>query len=171
MFPASTFYLNAMDPGGTTGLSLLLVTEETFTVEKQVSSGYRPDKGESPIRVLKNWRRSYDDHPHVMVYENFHIRPGRASTDITAFGLIVAMEHWVMDDSPYAEVAPQEPAVAKRLVPDSILERIDLKVYGPDARHINDSNRHAATYLASRSYMPLCLQAWPPGATRVPLRP
>jgi len=161
MFPAPTFYLNAMDPGGTTGLSLLLIAEDTFTVEKQTTVGYRPAVKESPVRVLQQWRAQYNDHPHVMVYENFHIRPGRQSTDITAYGLITALEHWVMDEAPYAEVIAQEPVVAKRLVPDQVLQRVDLKVYGKDARHINDSNRHAATYLASRSYLPLCLQAWP----------
>lgn len=187
MLPIPTpFYLDAMDPGGTTGLSLLLVTEETFTVEEQKAVRYRPGNGVSPIRVLKEWHHQYDEHPHIMVYENFHIRPGQNSTDITAFGLITALEHWVMDDNPYSGMFPQEPAMGKTLVPDKILERLDLKAYGAGARHICDANRHAAAYLASHSYQPLCELGWPrpprkaasdhpssspaPGACRTPMQ-
>lgn len=162
MLPVPTpFYLSAMDPGGTTGLSLLRITDETFTVESQKSTPYNPDRKESPIRDLQGWRRRFTEHPHVHVYESFHVRPGRQATDITAHGLIVALEHWVMDEAPYVMIAAQEPVAAKSLISDAILDRLDLKAYGPDARHINDANRHAATWLAQHSYEPLCRSAWP----------
>lgn len=150
-----------MDPGGVTGLSLLKITEETFTVESQKSIKYDPFMGSSPIRILREWRRGFLSHPHIHVYESFHLRPGRQSTDITAYGLIVALEHWIMDENPYDSVIPQEPVAAKNLISDAILDRLDLKAYGPDSRHINDANRHAATWLAGNGYEPLCLAAWP----------
>lgn len=155
------FYLSAMDPGGTTGLSLLRISEKNFTVESQKAVKYDPRTGESPIKTLREWRRRFLAHPHIHVYENFHLRPGRQSTDITAYGLIVALEHWIMDEDPYEVVAPQEPVAAKNLVSDTILDRLDLKAYGPDSRHINDANRHAAAWLARNGYEPLCRTAWP----------
>lgn len=164
MFPTKEpFYLSAMDPGGTTGLSLLRVSEKTFTVESQRAIKYDPPTKESPLRVLREWRKNFLAHPHIHVYENFHLRPGRQSTDITAYGLIVALEHWIMDEAPYEVVAPQEPVAAKSLISDAILDRLDLKAYGPDSRHINDANRHAATWLAQNGYEPLCRAAWPRG--------
>lgn len=155
------FYLSSMDPGGITGLSLLKISKETFTVESQKAIKYEPSVKSSPIRTLQEWRKCFPAHPHIHVYESFHIRPGRQSTDITAYGLIVALEHWVMEENPYDNLFSQEPSAAKNLISNAILDRLDLKAYGPDSRHINDANRHAATWLAGAGYEPLCKVAWP----------
>lgn len=89
------FYLNCMDPGGTTGLGLLRIEEEDFTVEETGSVIYDPETGSSPIDTLKKWRKAYADAPHIMVYEEFHIRPGRKNVDTDPLKVIAEFTMWM----------------------------------------------------------------------------
>lgn len=204
-----SFYLNAMDPGGTTGMSLLRIDRDDYAVMEQAAVPYRPETGETPTAVLKAWRHRYDDLPHVFVYEDFHVRPIAAVPDTTALSVIAevmafalqgnanthitrvrvlldalrfvipqsaqhllhealaALEQIPSDDTEpakpvYLHIAKQEPVQAKQLVKDLILDRLGLKASGPYRMHIDDANRHAATWLALLRYMPICVRGWPP---------
>jgi hypothetical protein len=93
------FYLNCMDPGGTTGLGLLRVTEETYiSVDQEVVAYLKGDT--SAVSILKGWREKYDDLPHVLIYENFHVRPIRAVPDTTALRVIGDLEAWLSPTDP-----------------------------------------------------------------------
>jgi len=93
------FYLNCMDPGGTTGLGLIRVTDETYISLEQEVAAYLKDDA-SAISILKEWRQTYDDLPHVLVYENFHVRPVRAIPDTTALRVIGDLEAWIHTADP-----------------------------------------------------------------------
>lgn len=185
-----SFYLNAMDPGGTTGLTLLKITPWNYTVERQAAVPYEPLEGASPIRTLESWRDAFDDGPHVMTYEDFHIRPGKYP-DPAALKVIGALEEWASvthypawaeyrlpgrvraarrasvtempSKAPYRRIVTQEPVQAKReeTVNDAVLSRLDLKAYGPMSQHINDAFRHAVSWLSTWGYLPVCQKAWP----------
>lgn len=93
------FYLNCMDPGGTTGLGLIKVGEETYIpMEQEVAAYLKGDT--SAISILKDWRKTYDDLPHVLIYENFHVRPIRAVPDTTALRVIGDLEAWIHSSDP-----------------------------------------------------------------------
>lgn len=100
MIPDS-FYLNCMDPGGTTGMSLFRVTPETFDVVDTAAVAYKigPDDRvlESPLATLRAWRGDYDDLPHILLYEAFHIRPGQQATDTTAFDVLSEVRRWMTE--------------------------------------------------------------------------
>lgn len=194
------FYLNCVDPGGTTGLGLLWVGDGGYDSLDKCVVPYRPDVY-TPVDKLKEWRAMYADAPHILVYENFHVRPQRAIPDTTALRVLGEMDGWATGadpdtakamrllsaatglahgglrdmiseavallklpqntDSPYERIVPQEPVQAKNLVTDEVLERVGLLATGPFAVHINDAHRHAVTWLALISYMPVCTRGWP----------
>lgn len=162
MMADETFHLTSMDPGATTGLTLMTITPDTFTVEHQLAEPYDPDNGFSPVNVLRAWRAAHPTWPHTFVYEDFHIRPGRRIPNTTALTVIDSVNRWINTEHPYTHVIKQQPAMAKRLATDTVLTRLDLRAYGRHAAHINDSFRHSVTYLATRQYKPLCIAAWPP---------
>lgn len=90
-----SFYIDGMDPGGTTGLVLLRITPDDYHVMETAAVRYQPEEGDSPVLTLKQWRTWYDDLPHVMVYEDFHVRPGqRHVPDTTALNVIGDLSGW-----------------------------------------------------------------------------
>jgi hypothetical protein len=93
------FYLDCLDPGGTTGLGLIKVKEETYISMEQEVAAYLKN-GASAVSILKDWRRTYDDLPHVLVYEDFHVRPVRAIPDTTALRVIGDLEAWLNPSDP-----------------------------------------------------------------------
>jgi hypothetical protein len=193
-----------MDPGGTTGLSMNWVSENTFAMVEKAAVPYRQGQP-GPVDIMKEWVDKHPHDPHVLVYEDFHVRPVRGPVDTTAINVITELKGWlgsaegskslaeihglleglkqfvrvggldvygdVMErleqlydvdlTSPYRQVIRQEPVEAKRMVPDDVLKRAGMWVSGPDAQHIRDAQRHAATWLAKQRYMPLCTMAWP----------
>jgi len=101
------FYLNCMDPGHTTGLGLLLVSEDDFTIEETASVLYKPESNSSPLRTLKVWRKNYTEAPHILVYENFTVRPGRMKPDTTALEIIGSVQDWANGADSMSPVAQQ----------------------------------------------------------------
>lgn len=100
-----SFYVDGMDPGGTTGLVLLRITPDAYHVTETAAVRYQPDEGDSPVLTLKRWRTQYNDLPHVMVYEDFHVRPGQRHTpDTTALSIIGALRGWAHGTSRSADL-------------------------------------------------------------------
>lgn len=156
------FFLHAVDPGGTTGLALLHVSPSAFTAVDQSADLYDPEHQKTPLITLKKWRAAYDTCPHVLVYENFHVRPGQKAVDTTALRVLGGLEEWLMHETgAYHQAVAQEPVQGKSMVTDEVLNRLGLHAYGKDARHIRDAFRHAVAWLARRSYLPVCTRAWP----------
>lgn len=153
------FYLSIMDPGQDTGLALLRIEEEDFTVEETATVRYDPPRHGQPSRVLAQWNRSYSDIPHVFLYENFHVRPGPVVPETTALEVIGAVEYWMYesDHRPmYARVVKKEPVQGKHQATDAKLKKLGLFFLGHEQRHVNDTMRHAVTFLTSLSYLPVC---------------
>lgn len=87
------FYLNCMDPGGTTGLGLLRIEPGRYETIEQAIVPHRPEVS-TAIDKLRDWRHRYSDAEHVMIFENFHVRPQRAIPDTTALLIIGELEAW-----------------------------------------------------------------------------
>lgn len=198
------FYLTAMDPGGTTGLALHKVNDDCMALVDSAAIPYR--KGQpGPVEKMKEWVEKNPGYRHILVYEDFHVRPVRGPVDTTAINVITELKSWISAGEqnaeladihgllqglrqfvqvggkavynallerveslydpnatgPYDMVLRQEPVEAKRMVPDEVLKRAGMWASGPDAQHIRDAHRHAATFLAKQKYMPLCRKAWP----------
>lgn len=209
------FYLTAIDPGGTTGMSLMSITPDDYKLISTAAVPYKIRNGKvasSPLDTLKQWHAGHTDMPHIFLYEAFHIRPGQKAVDTTAFDVLSEVRRWmttglspehfavlevlarlrrhpvasnpqvlsaieaeeepiikayVGGESPYLETHSQEPAQAKRQVPDEVLRCLGLycKSHGRDSRHVNDSLRHSVTWLARLPHIPMCERAWPQRAT------
>lgn len=162
-----TFLITSVDPGRTTGLSLLQVTPITVTVVTQCAEEYIPELGTTPVNTIMGWAERYYGTPHVFLYEPFHVRPGKKSVDPVGLEIIGAVKDRLLTHNlrPYASIVAQEPVHAKRasrpLVTDAVLNRLGLFAYGKNANHINDTFRHAATYLAERAHRWTCETGWP----------
>lgn len=158
-----------MDPGLDTGLSLLHITPDNYQVIEHHVVAYNPEAFSSPVMVLKEWRMAYSEHPHILVYENFHVRPGKMIPDTTALKIIGAVEDWMMTNSPYREVVVREPVQGKHLITDTVLTNAGLHVNeNSDSRHVRDAHRHAAAYLTEIKHLAFCRAAWPPRSVECP---
>jgi len=157
------FQIAAVDPGGDTGLALLEIHPDTFLVKDWAVLSYE----ENPVSRLKKWRED-SDLPAVLVYENFHVRPGFTVPDTTALEVIGGIAMWLREYPPsedkepwpYSMVISQEPAEAKWIT-DEILDRLGMKVRAKGSRHVHDALRHAVSWLTRKRYRPLCRIAWP----------
>jgi hypothetical protein len=167
------YFLNCMDPGGDTGLSLLHIKPDSFRLLECATVPWDPRKGLNPTATLVNWRLEYPG-VHHFVYEGFHIRntESAAATDPTALLVIGAVEQVMYDrgHTMYEEIFTQEPVAAKRdkgLATDEKLEKLNLHMDHRDSqRHVRDANRHAVVHLVGRGYLPMCRVAYPRRSVR-----
>lgn len=187
------FYLTTLDPGGITGITTLRIEKTTFTLERQTAIPHDPARGLTAPLAMPQWAQDFTDLPQILLYEDFHVRNIRAVPDTTALNVIGGLETWLagtltrlvtptrptgtsksslsrltdlggLPGCPYRQIIAKEPLQAKHIVPDDILERLGLLARGPLTTDINDSARHAVSWLADQKYLPLCRQAWPTGA-------
>jgi hypothetical protein len=167
---ADGYFLNAMDPGGSTGLSLFHVKPDGFRLLEYVTVPWDPRSGLNPTTTLVQWRLEYPGIHHLL-YEDFHIRntENAAATDPTAFLVIGAVEQVMFDrgHTMYEQVFTQEPVAGKRMGTDEVLEKLGLHMDHRHAqRHVRDANRHVVTHLVSRRYLPVCQVAFPRRSVR-----
>jgi hypothetical protein len=79
-----------MDPGRTTGLVILRINPEEYEVVDTAAVG-----GSSEVvDILRAWNAKHADLPHVLVYENFHVRPDSVIPDASADTVIDAVRLW-----------------------------------------------------------------------------
>lgn len=154
------FRLVSMDPGGDTGLSLFLIEKDTFWQTDTDVVGYQPENNITPLKTLQEWSKAHTDLPVTFVYENFHVRPGRAQVETSALEIIGAVREWHRVARPYVELVPREPVQGKDPISDEVLQRMGLLKSGGLTRHINDASRHAVSWLTVRGYRPACIAAW-----------
>lgn len=166
------FFLNVMDPGGDTGLSLFSIRKDAFKLVEWATIAYRPRAGDMPTATLIEWHLNYPG-LHYFLYEDFHLRNTEeaASTDLTALRVLGAVEQVLYDRDLYVAVFKQEP-VDMRMATDEKLEKLGLHMGHQHAqRHVRDANRHAVTFLADGGYLPVCQVAFPRRGVRSPSVP
>lgn len=167
------YFLNCMDPGGDTGMSLFHIKPEKFRLVEFATVAWRPRQGSNPTATFVGWRLEYPG-VHHFLYEGFHVRntDSAAGTDTTALEVIGAMEQVMFDrgEAMYEKVFSQEPVAVKRekgLATDAVLESLGLHLgHHHHQRHVRDANRHAVVHLANRRYRPVCEAAYPRRAVR-----
>jgi hypothetical protein len=98
------YYLTAMDPGGTTGLSMNWVSENTFAMVEKAAVPYRQGQP-GPVDIMKEWVAKHPHDPHVLVYEDFHVRPVRGPVDTTAINVITELKGWLSPSNEDRELA------------------------------------------------------------------
>jgi len=98
------YYLTAMDPGGTTGLSLTEVAHGTYTTIRSAAVPYRKD-APGPVEKMKEWVEEFPVARHVLVYEDFHVRPVRGPVDTTAINVITELKSWLSAGQANQELA------------------------------------------------------------------
>lgn len=155
------FYLHAVDPGKTTGLALMEITPDHYTLLTHAAILDGDDTTEGVVGQLKQWMELRPGR-HVLVYEDFHVRPNVIGLDTTALEVIGKMQQWIDSDRPYDYVVVRQPLQGKHLITDQALKNAGLWASnGPDARHIRDALRHAVAHLQKLQHKALCRAAWP----------
>lgn len=166
MNPKTDYFLNCMDPGGDTGMSLFHIGPTEFELIDSATIPYDPrsrDKERMPTAKLIQWTTEHLGR-HELLYEDFHLRNNSADKDTTALRVIGSIDQLLYDHDIFTAVHTQEPVEAKHMATDEVLERLGLHMGHAHAqRHVRDSIRHAVTYLTRRSYLPLCRIAYPRG--------
>jgi hypothetical protein len=167
------YFLNCVDPGGDTGMSLFLVKPKELKLVDYATIPYDPHRSESmPTSKLIEWKLSFPG-IHNLVFEDFHLRNNSAEKDVTALKVIGSIDQMIFERNLYQDVVAQEPVEAKHMVTDEVLERLDLHMsHAHHQRHVRDANRHGITLLARLRYLPVCRVAYPRGGGVMnPLRP
>lgn len=160
------YFLNCMDPGGDTGMSLLHIRPKEFELVDWATVPYDPaleDESAMPTMKLVEWSLTYPGR-HQLLYENFHLRNNSAQKDTTALRVIGSIEQLVYERSLFEAIHAQEPVEAKHMVPDEVLEALGLHMRNEHSqRHVRDSLRHAVSHLTRMRYLPVCRAAYPRG--------
>ena len=158
--PDVPFRVVSVDPGLDTGLARMLAGPKLVLEETRVTH-YQPLDGVSPLADLREWSRAHTDLPTVLVYEDFHARPGRVKPETTALRVLGGIEEWVRMENPYVKIVRREPVQGKLAVTNEVLERMGMLQRGGITRHANDATRHAVAWLVSVGYLPASRMAWP----------
>jgi hypothetical protein len=163
---AQGYFMDCMDPGGETGMSLLHIRPREFELIDWATVPYDPrlgSLGAMPSMQLIEWNARYPGRHHLL-YENFHLRNNDAQKDVTALRVIGSVEQVMFERDLFEAVHPQEPVEAKHMVPDEVLEALGLHMGHEHAqRHVRDSLRHAVAHLTRMRYLPVCRVAYPRG--------
>src|SRR5690606_41718944 len=108
------YFLNCVDPGGDTGMSLLHIRPDSFRLLECATVRWRPRHGENPVATLIQWREEDPGgHPHL--HPAFLLRNTNeaASTDTTPPLLIGVSEQVVIGRRPYGQTFAQQPVAAQ----------------------------------------------------------
>jgi hypothetical protein len=163
---AQGYFLDSMDPGGETGMSLLHIRPREFELVDWATVPYDPRlerDSAMPSMKLAEWNRRFPGR-HQLLYENFHLRNNAAQKDTTALRVIGSVEQLAFERKFFEAVHAQEPVEAKHMVPDEVLEALGLHMGHEHAqRHVRDSLRHAVSLLTRLRYLPVCRAAYPRG--------
>lgn len=140
-----------IDPGGTSGVAIFSVTQESPAVLEdhfQIANG---TKGFVDFYKENESKYNWD----TIVCESFTLRTGVKFPDLTPVYIIGALEALVSEG---IEVVFQSPS-QKSLCDDDRLKLIDLHKRGQG--HANDAIRHGIIYLRNIRHMPTIEKTWP----------
>jgi hypothetical protein len=159
--PDYPFVTIGVDPGGTTGVSVFLVTETEAHLQESHQLGDPAKVWEILEEKAKYWEELYG-YEIVFVIEQFDKRPGIADPDLTPKYIIRDIENHMS----HRTIVWQIPAQAKNLVKPATKGVPDgLKRFGwykVGMGHANDASRHVIVFLVEKiKHMPTILLGWP----------
>ena len=144
--------LLSIDPGGTTGVSMLEYSDSTapkLVFQTQVENGLEGFINFYETFYMKlAWTQ--------IVCESFTLRTGVKFPDLSPVYIIGALE--VLSG---AIKVNYQPPTSKPLCDDNVLKRIGMHL--PGKGHANDATRHGIIYLRNSKHMPTIEMAWPKG--------
>lgn len=141
--------LLTLDPGGTTGYTVMVVSEDEpaeIVRSGQIQGGL---KGFLDF----HWDVLEDIKIDKVICESFSLREGIYGADLTPTYIIGALEALY----PTTELIYQEPKL-KPLCDDSRLKRLGL--YIPGKPHMMDAVRHGIIYLRNKKHSPTLELGW-----------
>lgn len=143
--------LLCIDPGGTTGVSILSYSDST---EPELLFYLEVEDGLNGfINFYNKMKPLY--HWDMVVCESFTLRVGVKFPDLSPVYIIGALE--AMEGNPDKIV--YQPPTSKPLCNDTVLKRIGMHQKGKG--HVNDSTRHGIIYLRNQKHLPTIKMAWP----------
>lgn len=142
--------LLCIDPGGTSGISMLEYSEAEspkLVFHTQVENG------------LQGFIKFYDEFYMKLAWdkivcESFTLRTAVKFPDLSPVYIIGALEVLAGPIS-----ITYQPPTSKPLCDDSVLKRIGMHL--PGKGHANDSTRHGIIYLRNQKHRPTLELAWP----------
>lgn len=150
----------AIDPGGTTGVAAMELTDDGFKLVRLYQWGDPDSVYERILDLLNELSGEYDD--MFVICESFEIRPEVIDPDETPKYIIKDLERFV---EPYYEIRYQQASVAKVGVSPPRNGNPDrLKAFGlyqRGYRHANDAIRHIVAYSIEKlRHRPLIVAGW-----------
>lgn len=139
----------SLDPGGTTGVALLEVDDESIAEvvwTKQITGGL---KGFLDF----HWDQLENMNIDVIVCESFTLREGIYGADLSPVSIIGALEALY----PTTKLVYQEPKL-KPLCDNERLKK--LGIYETGRQHAMDAVRHAIIYLRNNKHTPTLEAGW-----------
>ena len=152
-----------VDPGGTTGVGVITLTEDAFHLEETFQFTDQDTAWVEVQAVVNKYDQlGYEVH---LVVERFDKRPGIINPDYSAKFVERDIDNNV---DGYYTAFKQIPAEAKNFIKEAknnqgkgdALKRFGM--YEPGKKHARDALRHAITYAVVRlKHHPLILRGWP----------
>lgn len=153
-------YIIGIDPGKTTGIAVLHLTDKDFSVVEAIQDE-DPDYVWEPIlELLDKYTRLHDD--VTILCESFELRPDVINPDETPKYIIKDLERYV---EPHHEIIYQLASQAKVGVPPGRTGQRDrlhaFGLYQRGMRHTNDALRHCIAYaIETIRHRPLIIKGW-----------
>ena len=141
--------LLTLDPGGTTGYTVMIVSDDTEV--EVVRQGQIKDGLKGFLDF--HWDVLEDIKIDKIVCESFSLREGIYGADLTPVSIIGALEALY----PTTEIIYQEPKL-KPLCDDERLKRLSLHI--PGKPHMMDAVRHGIIYLRNNKHKPTLEAGW-----------
>lgn len=151
----------AIDPGGTTGIAVMRLTDDAFELIETQQVGDPDIVWKHILDLIVHFKAKYDD--VFVICESFELRPDVVSPDETPKFIIKDLNRYVEPDH---EINYRMASQAKVGVAPGKNGRADrLKAFGlfqRGNRHANDAIRHIVSYaLEKLHHRPLQLAGWP----------
>lgn len=139
--------LLSLDPGGTTGASVLYYDDSVVELVEVTQI-------KDALGGFLAWQEQFDTPIDLIVCESFTLRPGVHGANLSPTYIIGALEALYKS----TEIIYQEPKL-KPLCDDSRLKAMGF--HRPGMQHANDSTRHGIIYLRNNKHRPTLLKGWP----------
>lgn len=149
-----------IDPGQTTGVSVLYLDEEEYHLAEVLQLG-DPDNVWKPLKqLIEKYKKIYDN--VTVLCESFELRPDVVNPDETPKYIIKDLNRYVENEH---EIRYQLASQAKVGVPPARSGARDrlyaFKLYSKGQRHANDATRHCVAFaVGNLRHRPLIVRGW-----------